>query len=622
MSNEEQALALAEEWGLPVFPCSPHPNAQGKTKWPHTEHGFRDATRNLEQIAAWWERWPDALVGVPTGRATRLLVIDVDPTGADWQSAHFAALAERGEPRIHKTLRGRHLIYRMPDTDISCRTDVPVDGVDVRANGGYVIWWPAHGHDALGPEIDEIPEVPAWLLDQLKPKANGHDLAPLKGASPEAWRNDRARVVDALVYLDASDYDEWIRAGFALHLASGGSDDGFAVWHAWSSSATNYAGAEDCLKRWASFRHDKTREKTATLGSIFATAKCRGYAYTDEANGAPVLADSHQLAADPLAFMERFKLTDEEADKISDPTWVERGLIVEGHVVAIVAKPNGGKTTVIFHLACSWAEHRTVVYVDADTNPADAKRRRQIAQAHGVHYLTPDLKVGESMRDVVEQLERLAGSDADLTGQVWIFDTLKKMANVIHKESLKHLLGMLRKLSSRGMTCVLLAHTNKYKNAEGEFQYEGTGDLESDVDELIYFEPRENADRSLTVSTRCRKRRAEIAELTWEIDPERNVTQRTDYVDIAEEARRLAQLEKDETAVEVIADCLADGPKKQHEIVKHAAGSRVTAKALRAVLKRYRGKHWLESKLPEKNALEYRLIPKAAPPGQTEKLKN
>ena len=42
----------------------------------------------------------------------------------------------------------------------------------------------------------------------------------------------------------------------------------------------------------------------------------------------------------------------------------------------------------------------------------------------------------------------------------------------------------------------------------GEFVFEGTADLESDVDELVYFEPRENPDKSLTVSTRCTKRRA------------------------------------------------------------------------------------------------------------------
>src|SRR5690606_18817134 len=128
---------------------------------------------------------------------------------------------------------------------------------------------------------------------------------------------------------------------------------------------------------------------------------------------------------DPLAWMEEFALTTTEAEQIADPEWVEPGFIVEGHVVAIVAPPNGGKTTILFDLACSWARTHTVVYVDADTNPSDAKYRLARAQRRGVRYLTPDLKVGKSMRDVVTHLERMAASDIDLTRQVWIFDTLK-----------------------------------------------------------------------------------------------------------------------------------------------------------------------------------------------------
>ena len=196
---------------------------------------------------------------------------------------------------------------------------------------------------------------------------------------------------------------------------------------------------------------------------------------------------------------------------------------------------------------------------------------------------------------------------------MWIFDTLKKMANVINKDSLKQVLSLMRKLSSRGMTCVLLCHTNKYKNNDGESQYEGTGDLESDVDELIYFEPRENVDRSLTVSTRCSKRRATITDMTWDIHADRSVTKRGEYIDVLAEARNQEQRDKDETAIEVITEYLLSGPKKQHEIVTYGGASRLTAKVVRGVLKRYRGKHWMESKLQENNALEYRLTPRSAP---------
>jgi hypothetical protein len=304
-------------------------------------------------------------------------------------------------------------------------------------------------------------------------------------------------------------------------------------------------------------------------------------------------------------------MTDEEAQRIAEPTWVERGLFVESHVVAIVAKPNGGKTTIVFHLACRWPQlGYQVVYVHADTNPADAKRMREIARESGVRYLTPDLKVGKAMPDVVVELEGLAASDADLRGWVFIFDTLKKMANVIHKGALRDLLALMRKLSSRGMTVILLAHTNKYKNAEGEYQYEGTGDLLSDVDELIYFEPRPNpADGSITVSTRKEKCRAEIVPMTWDIAADRSVRLREEYVDVAEEARAVKQREEDSPVIEAITECLAGGPKKQTEVIEYCRTLKVAEKRTRRVLMAYSGNLWKARRLFQKNAWSYELLP-------------
>ena len=67
-----------------------------------------------------------------------------------------------------------------------------------------------------------------------------------------------------------------------------------------------------------------------------------------------------------------------------------------------------------------------MVYVHADTNPTDAKDYWMQAETAGITYLTPDMKVELSMLDVVRRLQSLSQSDAVLTDQVWVFDTLKK----------------------------------------------------------------------------------------------------------------------------------------------------------------------------------------------------
>jgi hypothetical protein len=173
---------------------------------------------------------------------------------------------------------------------------------------------------------------------------------------------------------------------------------------------------------------------------------------------------------------------------------------------------------------------------------------------------------------------------------------------------------MMRKLSARGMTCILLAHTNKYRNADGKFQYEGTGDLESDVDELIYFEPQENPDGTLTVSTRCEKRRAEMTPMTWDIHRDRTVTQRSEYIDVASQAEEALQREKDQPVIEAVTESLSLGPKKQTEVIAHCQRLKQTEKRVRAVLRTYSGKLWLAEKLFEKNAWRYELVSRTGSP--------
>jgi Bifunctional DNA primase/polymerase, N-terminal len=80
----EVAADLAANYGWPVFPCK-------ADKRPATEHGFKDASTALGLIDTWFAH--DALIGVPTGRATGLLVIDIDPRGADWYLANAERLA-------------------------------------------------------------------------------------------------------------------------------------------------------------------------------------------------------------------------------------------------------------------------------------------------------------------------------------------------------------------------------------------------------------------------------------------------------------------------------------------------------------------------------------------------
>ena len=68
----EAANKLAAKKGIPVFPCK-------MNKSPLTPRGFKDATTDPKVISQMWERYRDVpCIGVPTGEASDLLVIDAD----------------------------------------------------------------------------------------------------------------------------------------------------------------------------------------------------------------------------------------------------------------------------------------------------------------------------------------------------------------------------------------------------------------------------------------------------------------------------------------------------------------------------------------------------------------
>jgi hypothetical protein len=198
-------------WGLPVFPlfgltngaCDcPKGTECGKTsgKHPITSRGFLDATDHQATIQAWYEKWPNANVAVPTGAESGLAVLDIDPrNGGDESLARF----EREHGPLPQTLRafsgggGRHYYFKCPpDLELGCRTNL-LPGIDFKADGGYIITPPSRhvsgGRYAWDPEtppesVDPV-AVPESLLRLLAQPANKKKVKkgkPAANSTPES----------------------------------------------------------------------------------------------------------------------------------------------------------------------------------------------------------------------------------------------------------------------------------------------------------------------------------------------------------------------------------------------------------------------------------------------------
>jgi Bifunctional DNA primase/polymerase, N-terminal/Primase C terminal 1 (PriCT-1) len=178
----DAALAFAAK-GRAVFPVK-------VDKTPHTQHGFKDASNDEGQIRRWWDRWPDAWIGTPTGDG--LFVLDVDDEQA------LASLEQDHEP-LPPTVEavtprpGRHIYLR---GNVSNSAGLLASGLDVRGAGGFVILPPSphpNGAYEWRTAPDELPFAPApsWLLALLdtSKRTNG-SAPPVEGVIPCGERDD------------------------------------------------------------------------------------------------------------------------------------------------------------------------------------------------------------------------------------------------------------------------------------------------------------------------------------------------------------------------------------------------------------------------------------------------
>jgi hypothetical protein len=267
-----------------------------------------------------------------------------------------------------------------------------------------------------------------------------------------------------------------------------------------------------------------------------------------------------------------FILSEDEANSIASPEWIIPNLIISGHIILIPAEPNGGKTTIMFYLAGVMAEQGyEVFYVNVDISGGDAKPLVDIAKNLNFGLMLPDMKTGLSIDHVIHKLVELSKSNKRFDDTVFIFDTVKKMVNVMSKDAAKRFFQLMRTLSAKGMTVILLGHTNKHPDNEGKPIYEGTGDMRADVDELIYLVPQRNDDKSMIVTTVPDKQRGSFKPISFNIAADRTVTILGDAIDTIAANKEANVVIKDEPIINAIRAAIDAGNTSQQVIVDYCS---------------------------------------------------
>ena len=165
------------------------------------EHGFKDASTDAAMIRRYWKRWPDANIGLATGQASGIIVVDVDPRNGGNET--WAELLDiNGQVKTLESVTGgggTHAYFRAPVEQLKSVAGVLGPGVDTKATGGYVILPPSvhasgHRYEWVAQELAPA-TVPDWLQarwPKVRVSSNDHRPSEVLGKPVvEGQRNRR-----------------------------------------------------------------------------------------------------------------------------------------------------------------------------------------------------------------------------------------------------------------------------------------------------------------------------------------------------------------------------------------------------------------------------------------------
>lgn len=229
-------------------------------KHPHylaVKHGLNGASSDLEQVKAWWTKFPDASIGIRTGRKAPegekeegcgYVLVDVDEgwkdgrlmTGEDQLEILDKVVGGLPETWETTTGRGRHLWYKHPGgdfwipnrghlmlqvpewyqdvayvVDVKGKPLLELGNIQVRGESGYVVAapsshrtggnyrWHPERNPRLMPEASPMPEALVHLLMRARGASPEGKAGGPSGAAPEGdWPDMEKRILRAKRYME------------------------------------------------------------------------------------------------------------------------------------------------------------------------------------------------------------------------------------------------------------------------------------------------------------------------------------------------------------------------------------------------------------------------------------
>jgi hypothetical protein len=184
--------------GWAVFPvhtptdgvCSCGQECSSIGKHPRTNTGLKEASTDPIIISAWWDRWPDANIGMATGPISGLDVIDVDAGAGGLDS--WAQLQDiNGPVETLSTITGgggNHFLFISNGANLRNTAGKLGKGIDTRGDGGYIILPPSVHVSGNRYEWDnrvKPSKLPVWVTMAWASKPETTSESPSLANSPD-----------------------------------------------------------------------------------------------------------------------------------------------------------------------------------------------------------------------------------------------------------------------------------------------------------------------------------------------------------------------------------------------------------------------------------------------------
>lgn len=173
-----------------------------------------------------------------------------------------------------------------------------------------------------------LPVVTDGSRAAAAPVSGGEDDFLLTYEPPVGLSLERAEAL--LAHIAPDDYNDWLRAGMALHHEFGGSGEAMALWDRWSERAANYRGVDDLMHRWDGFGGSGRQPTTAKWLLKFGGAGER------QAERDAVVSGRDAVLAEIAQCTDTYTLTHDLARKAGEAAGDDRG--VRAELVAAIRK--------------------------------------------------------------------------------------------------------------------------------------------------------------------------------------------------------------------------------------------------------------------------------------------